>query len=393
LNEYIRKGKDDFLSLAPNFEAFTDLLSTEMIKKIKQLQSEKKDLLLTYTAEDERVKVIDRKMKDLTSYLEESIQNTEKNLETKYTRLSNDIKEAEKVFLPVPEKERIMTAMNREFEIFQQSYIFLNEKKIEADIARAAKIAFHRIISPAQISKEPVSPNKTIITIVSAVLGMFAMILLIFIVHALKGKVNDIQSVEKNSAIPVSASTPMLWNKKSIEKHFLKEAIQLDLKKLTPQNSTLVFSSYENGEGVNFHINNLAESFEKQGRKTYILDVNEKIDDIQYLTKEKLQYFLEIQKENIDILLIQNLPMKEAGNSLQIMSLADTNFILLDARKTPRKTISCIDIIQQEYGLPNLHFILNRAGYNPNVIMQLYRFIKKTLPRYEKRSIDRPSHI
>ena len=43
LDQYMDKGKDNFLDLAPNFEAFTDLLSTEMIKKIKQLQSEKKE--------------------------------------------------------------------------------------------------------------------------------------------------------------------------------------------------------------------------------------------------------------------------------------------------------------------------------------------------------------
>jgi len=56
LNQYIENGKDDFLSLAPNFEAFTDLLSTEMVKKIKQLQSEKSDLLLTYRKDHELVK-------------------------------------------------------------------------------------------------------------------------------------------------------------------------------------------------------------------------------------------------------------------------------------------------------------------------------------------------
>ena len=49
LESYMEKGKENFLELAPNFEAFTDLLSTEMIKKIKQLQSEKKDLLMEYT--------------------------------------------------------------------------------------------------------------------------------------------------------------------------------------------------------------------------------------------------------------------------------------------------------------------------------------------------------
>jgi CRISPR/Cas system endoribonuclease Cas6 (RAMP superfamily) len=78
LDEYIKNGKENFLDLAPNFEAFTDLLSTEMVKKIKQLQGEKKDLLLTYTPNDDRVKVVDKKLKDHTDYLVESIQNTKK---------------------------------------------------------------------------------------------------------------------------------------------------------------------------------------------------------------------------------------------------------------------------------------------------------------------------
>jgi uncharacterized protein involved in exopolysaccharide biosynthesis len=393
LNEYIAQGKHDFLSLAPNFEAFTDLLSTEIIKKIKQLQGDKKDLLLTYTAEDERVKVIDKKIADLTSYLVESIQNTEKNLTTKYKRLSDDIEEAQKVFLPVPEKEKILTAMNREFEIFQQSYIFLNEKKIEADIARAAKIAFHRIISPAQISKEPVSPNKIIILIVSAILGMFMMIVAIFIVHTWKGKVNDAHNIERNSSIPLVMLTPMLYTSQKIAKHFLNEAIQLELKGLVNKGNVLVFSSYKGREGKQFHIQHLIEAWEKQGRKIALVNMVDIWKEVQYFTKENMQNLLEAKKEAVDLVVVHNTSLEEVGLSLQMMSLADTNFVLLDSRVTPRKIISKIDLLQQEYKLPNMQFILNKAGYNPNIALQVYRFIKKKFVRYEKISADRPMSV
>lgn len=43
LNNYISEGKDNYLELAPNFEAFNDLLSTEMVKNMKLLQAEKKN--------------------------------------------------------------------------------------------------------------------------------------------------------------------------------------------------------------------------------------------------------------------------------------------------------------------------------------------------------------
>jgi hypothetical protein len=46
LNDYISEGKDNYLDLAPNFEAFNDLLSTEMVKNMKLLQAEKKETAL-----------------------------------------------------------------------------------------------------------------------------------------------------------------------------------------------------------------------------------------------------------------------------------------------------------------------------------------------------------
>jgi hypothetical protein len=84
LNSYIQEGMGHFLELAPNFETFTDLLSTEIVKKIKALQAEKKDLEIIFTQEDERIKVIDRKIEDLSSYLAESIENSLKSTEVKY---------------------------------------------------------------------------------------------------------------------------------------------------------------------------------------------------------------------------------------------------------------------------------------------------------------------
>jgi len=199
LNKYIASGKDNYLDLAANFEAFTDLLSTEMVKNMKKLQSDKKDLLLTYTPEHEKVKIIDRKIKDLTDYQIESIKNTEKNLQVKYDDLSNDIAESEKVFIGLPEKEKMLNILNREFNMYEKNYNFLNEKRIEAEIAKSAKIAFHKIISPGEVPKSPVSPIRGIIIVVAGFLGLLGSIILIYVVHIAKAKVNDAFTIEKTA--------------------------------------------------------------------------------------------------------------------------------------------------------------------------------------------------
>ncbi|MBL0745837.1 exopolysaccharide transport family protein [Chryseolinea lacunae] len=412
LNAYIADGKQNFLDLAPNFEAFTDLLSTEIIKKLKQLQSDKKDLLLVFTPEDERVKVVDMKMKDLTSYLVESIDNTYKNIRVKYDRLTTDIAEAEKVFIGVPEKEKMLTILNREFEIYQRSYNFLNEKKIEAEIAQAARIAFHRIISPALPSHVPVSPNRPIIIIVSALAGMFGAIALIFVVHMAKAKVNDVHNIERNSPIEIALLTPFLEKPAGLREHFLREAIQLELKGVAMPKTILVLTSGDRREGRSFHAWHLAQAFAAQGRSVLLVDVGDRLaaqctettgegvrnttcggvhglslSDPKYsaYTKASLRQHLEQHAAAFDLVVVNNEPLKGETRALLLMSVADANLFVLDSRRTPQSQILNVSLLQKEFSLPNMWFILNRCGYNPNVLRQLIAFVRAQITNYRSR--------
>lgn len=401
LEQYIKNGKGRFLELAPNFEAFTDLLSTEIVKKIKALEAEKKDLLITYTKEDERVKVIDNKIGDLTDYLTESISNTRKNLDIKYKNLNNDIDEAEKLFIGVPEKEKMLNILDREFQIYQQSYNFLNTKRIEAEIAQAAKIAFHRILTRAQVAKEPVSPNRTIIVIVSAILGMFLALLFIFIVHSLKAKVNDIQTLESNAAIPVAMTTPKLKNTLAEEKHFLKEVIQLELKGLIPANGILCLSSYRTREGAAYNALHIARALVMQDRKVLLIDVAHQLPvqdgskgeivalqpNLHYTTmtsssfhrstKAGMEAHLAPYKTQYDIVVVLNQTLDNDSIALLMMSIAAVNMVVVDARLTPKKRIVETTLLQDEFKLPSMYFLLNRYGYTPSLWREIRCFSKK----------------
>lgn len=397
LNKYIASGKKDYMSLAPNFEAFTDLLSTEMIKNMKKLQADKKDLLLTYTPENEKVKIIDAKLKDLIDYQIESIKNTEKNLQVKYNDLSNDIEESEKVFIGLPEKEKILHVLDREFNLYEKNYNFLNEKRIEAEIAKSAKIAFHKIISPAEVSKSPVSPIRGIIIVVAAFLGLLGSIALIYIVHYAKAKVNDAFTIEKNSTIPIVFSTPFIKKSESVSDNFLKESIQMELKGLLQKQSIIVISSYDKSRDHLFHSKNLIDAFITQGRKVLTIDTKGELqhlvpknDYINYADKKFLSYtktvfFNEIQTKikEYDLCIIHNQSIKEDRLGLLFMSLATQNLIVLDSRKTAEKNIIKIELLKDEFQLPNTWFVLNKAGYNPNVLVE----VKKIWDKYFKKQV------
>ncbi|CAA7392880.1 Wzz/FepE/Etk N-terminal domain-containing protein [Chryseobacterium fistulae] len=390
LNGYITEGKDNYLDLATNFEAFNDLLSTEMVKNMKQLQAEKKELLLTYTPEHEKIKVIDAKIKDLTDYQTESIKNTQKNLQIKYNDIAHDINIAEQAFIGLPEKEKLLNIMNREFNLYEKNYNFLNEKRIEAEIAKSAKISFHKIITKGELPQHPISPMRSIIIIVAAIMSMIASIILMYAVHFAKAKVNDVYTIEKNSSIPIAFTTPFIRNKDKIIHYFLEHILEMELKEIVKNKNIICITSYNKAEDHHFHARNIIKALQAQSRKILVIDVANTLYDINtehyinfseekylHLTSQETQDLIRKKMENVDLCIINNEPIKKGKLPLLFLKIADENLFLLDSRKTAAKNIMNVELLKDEYKLANMWFVLNKEGYNPSLITTIKAIANK----------------
>lgn len=394
LNKYIKKGKKSFEDLAPNFEAFTDLLSTEMVKKTKELQREKRDLLTKYTPEHERVKVLDEKIDDINKYLIESIKNTESHLQVKYNDLQNTIVEEEKKFIGLPTKEKTMTIMERDFGLNEQIYRFLHEKRTEAEIAKAAKISFHRIISEAEIPKKPVSPNSTIIIVFSGFLGFLGGTAFVYLFSFIKGRVGNEETIYKNSSTPIAALIPHPKKTHKKKAAFKKLAVELDLKGMLSNGAVIVCSSFKKMEGKTFISEELAKSCLHRDKKVLVVDIDggmlkNNFDNYINLAELKENWqplaawhkMVDGWKQQYDVIIIKNTTIKDHPISMQIMSSANLNLVVLDSRKTKKSAISNADLLQENLKLPNMQFVLNRAGYTPTLYTHLVHFIQKIVKR------------
>ncbi|QIH40035.1 hypothetical protein G7A72_14950 [Flavobacterium sp. Sr18] len=397
LNKYIASGKKNYFDLAPNFEAFTDLLSTELVKKIKALQADKKDLLLVYTPENEKVKVIDEKLKDIIDYQIESIKNSERDLQIKYDALSRDINQLESVFVGFPEKEKNLEILNREFNLYENAYNILNQKRIEAEIAKSAKIIFHKIITPGKVPKKPFFPIRSVIIIVSILLGMFGSIFVIYLIYFTQAKVNDVYTIEKNSSIPVAITTPYLLSKEEIRINFLKDIVQMELKGIIQNKSILTISSYDDAKDHLFHAENFVRALQEQGRNILIIDATGQLknvvanidyldySDLKFLSYTKTAFENEIREKakNYDFCIINNQSIKEDRLALLFMSLATENLFVLDSKKTAQKIILKMELLKEEYILQSLWFILNKANYHPSIMVDL----KKRWAKYKNNTL------
>ncbi|HNP22880.1 MAG TPA: GNVR domain-containing protein [Panacibacter sp.] len=392
LNNYVQRGKDNFLDLAPNFEAYNDLLSTEIVKKMKTLQSEKRDLLLKYTPENEKVQVVDQKLKDMDDYLLEGIKNSKADLQIKYDELDLAIKNAESAFASMPSKQKNMVILDRNFGLNEDIYKFLHEKRTDAEITRAANISFHRILAAGEVPTTPVSPNVTLLKAVAGFLGFLGGIFLIYLVHFIKGRVNDLNSIQRSSDTPVLAAIPFLSKEKGRELFFDKTAIEIEIKKWLSPGSVIVCSSFDKNEGKRFVAVSLAKSIENLGKKVLLVDVDSTIGEaipnevnmvslpasgLKWKQPDVWKNLVSKWKEDNEVIVIKNAPLKKESSSMLAMASGTLNLFLLDSRNTRKSRIEEADLLKEDLQIPNMQFLLNRSGYTPTLFTQAFDITKR----------------
>ena len=317
LYEYVQVDDARFLTLAPNFEAFTDLLSTEMIKKIKQLESERKDLLLKYTAGNPQVKIIDAKLKDITSYLRESIKNTRNNLQIKYGEIEEAIAFAERDFIGLPTKEKTITILEREFNHYQNIYNFLSEKRTEASIAESATLNFHRVISKAEIPIAPISPKPTITMILAVFIALVLSITFVYVLDNIRSNTYDSAQIEEVSHLSIIAEVPNLTGKG--RNAFSAVAIRMAMHPSLGVNSVIAFSSYKSQEGKTYLANQFGKAMVRAGHAAIRVDFSGYFDndDVSPIAKglstsELAKYIKEDLKNGLDTIQLGTIMNKYA---------------------------------------------------------------------------------
>ena len=83
--------------------------------------------------------------------------------------------------------------------------------------------------------------------------------------------------------------------------------------------------------------------------------------------------------KDYDLCFVHNQSIKDDKLALLFMSLGSQNLMLLDSRETSEKSILKIELLKDEFHINNLWFVLNKAGYNPNVFVEIKKFIERYL--------------
>lgn len=385
LEKYISNG-DYFDETAINF-GFGDLLMTELVKKLKLWNDERLDLTIKYTAEHEKVKVADQKIAEIKTYIKEAIHRNKKEISAKKEVIKKSLAVLNTQFDGLPTKEKNITILNRNFNLHEEVYNFLSQKKVEASIAQAASISFHRIIQYASVPKKPIAPNKTLILFITGLLSLFLSIGVIYLRQFISAKIISREDLEKRSALPIVGVIKNGDN--GNDTVTIAKAVLMN-RKSSPL--TICISSTIRKEGKSYVSSMLRDSFQKLGIKTCLVTFEHNVPDIKYpkrlsktivLSDKKLhgsikktnKFFKEISKK-YKVIIIDAPSAAISIDSIQLMKIADLTLYVTRSKFTNINYAQHADIIAEEYGIDNIKHVVNgvhkASNYSGNFIGQTF---------------------
>jgi len=380
LQEYIDNG-DYYEQNSINF-GFGDLVLTELVKKLNYLTNQRKDLLIKYSEDNELVTACDAKIQEAKDYITEAINRNLSDIEIRQQKLSDAYEIQSHQFDGLPTREKNQHILEREFIISEQVYNFLSQKRIDAQILANSLISFHRVIQPAHAAKNPVSPNKTLITFVCGLFGLIIGISWVYLRQMTRAKVNSRSDIEKHSENPVAG----IIREGNISTDFEMLLRSILLKKPHEDGYVLTISSAMPGEGKSYTTSHLAETISQMGHSVCILSVEGPKKSVPFdlsidqfiLSRTDLnpQKRLNELKDQYDFVLVRTLPTTMDLFGVELMRHSNAVLFILRANQTSIDLVKESSLIAEEYALDNIFTVLNCAhkasNYSGNYIGTKY---------------------
>ena len=328
LQKLQQKIKNESLaSISPDNPEYPPYL-IKSIEELNLLINEKDKLAISYRENTytfkARQKEVDLLKEDIFVELDELILSLEdeiKGLVGKKRHYTSQLME-------LPSKNTELNKAKRFYSLNEEVYLSLMQSKNEFEIAVAGSTTQIRILSPASLSFEQISPNKIIAYGAAAVASLLFSFIFMGISYLTHNKINSLSEIEKLTNASVLGTIPLyrasnghaelLVAKKP--KSVVSEAIRsirTNIEFMLPEKGAKIYSitSTIGSEGKTFISANLGALTAMTGKKVVILDLD--------LRKPKIHLAFEDKPSTcgLSTLIIGKHKIKECINHTEIENL------------------------------------------------------------------------
>lgn len=186
--------------------------------KYNQLVQERDRLLKSSNERNPIIVNIDQELSGLKTSLKSSLNNVESNLSLMVNSLSQQQNQIQSRIYSAPRNEKLLRDITRKQETTEALYLYLLQKREEAQISAASASPKSKIIDRAyNISNNPISPKRSLVYLGSLLFGLLLPFGTIYARNLIDNKVHSKESLEKTvTDIPVLAELPKIGKKQDL---------------------------------------------------------------------------------------------------------------------------------------------------------------------------------
>jgi len=405
------KNEDGEFSLLPENMGLTDDGLNNALSRYNEMILRREKLLLSARENNPIVTGLDMQLRGVKSSIREAIGNVEKGLIIKIKGLERESLSVDERLTSVPTQEKQYRAIARQQELKENLFLFLMQKREEAEIAKLVYVPTAKIIEDPDAGEGPVSPKKSLILLLGCMLGVCIPVGIILGMDMLDSKVRSAEDIERVVRLPLLGTFPEVENGKvkigeedfmqSESMHLIREKLSYILKQ--QKSPVIMVTSTIPGEGKSMVATHLANAYAKAGRRVIVVLRNPSLhnfldrdhregvsaylaglcDDpeslicrisdelyvmfggvvppnpVQLVAGPRMRELLEYLKDNYSCIILDTPPLGVLAEGFTLSKLADACVYVVRANVLRKESLRLLSELEKDKRLPDLGVVLN----------------------------------
>ena len=198
LQQYLDDSEKISEMVNPSVIGITDANLNKMLSKLMDLYGRREVLSYSVKEKSPSFKILEKEIKITRDALEETLKNQLKATESILASAEERYNELEERIKKLPETEKELIGIQREFDLNDELYTYLLQKRAEASISKASIAPEVQVIDPAIIeASSQIGPSLVKNVGIGMVAGLFIPFILITLISFFNTKIESREEIEK----------------------------------------------------------------------------------------------------------------------------------------------------------------------------------------------------